>query len=76
MSTKKQHTGNIKSVDDAIKREQNSNALKVKQEAERARLESQLTKSGVKPQSGAYQQAIYNQVQQHEKAQDKVKRGE
>ena len=73
MATK--HTGNIKSVDDAIKREQNSNALKVRQEAERARLESQLEKSGVKPQSGEYQQAIYNQTRQHEADQDEIKRG-
>jgi hypothetical protein len=76
MATKKQHTGNIASTDLAIKREQNSNALKVKQEAERSHLESKLEKSGLRSTDGAYQNAIYNQTREHERAQDKVKRGE
>jgi len=75
MATKK-HSGNVASVDEAIRREKNSNSLRTKQEAERSRLESQLEKSGVKPQSAEYQQALYRQTREHEADQDRKKRGE
>ncbi len=59
MATKK-HTGGVAQTDLAIKREQNSNALKVKQERDRAALETKLEKSGLHKSDAGYQQAIYH----------------